>query len=133
MKRVFADTYYFFALLNRNERHHLDAREFADTFRGQLVTTGWILTELGDGMAQPRWRHLFISLYQELIAIPHIRVISCSDKLLSAGIQFYGSRPDKSWSLTDCISLVIMQREDIAEALTGDRHFEQAGFTVLFN
>ena len=33
--------------------------------------------------------------------------------------------------LTDCISFVLMSEEGIAEALTGDHHFEQAGFTAL--
>jgi predicted nucleic acid-binding protein len=43
----------------------------------------------------------------------------------------YVNRPDKQWSLTDCISFVVMEREGIADALTGDKHFEQAGFNVL--
>ena len=47
------------------------------------------------------------------------------------GIALYAERPDKDWSLTDCISFVVMREMDISEALTGDRHFEQAGFTVL--
>jgi predicted nucleic acid-binding protein len=41
------------------------------------------------------------------------------------------SRPDKDWSLTDCTSFVVMENENIKEALTADRHFEQAGFTAL--
>lgn len=41
------------------------------------------------------------------------------------------TRPDKDWSLTDCTSFVVMQDAGINEALTGDRHFEQAGFKTL--
>ena len=47
------------------------------------------------------------------------------------GVALYAERPDKDWSLTDCISFVVMRKMDITEALTGDRHFEQAGFTAL--
>jgi len=43
----------------------------------------------------------------------------------------YQNRPDKNWSLTDCISFVVMQEHGITEALTADRHFEQAGFVPL--
>jgi predicted nucleic acid-binding protein len=50
---------------------------------------------------------------------------------MARGIQLYDSRPDKQWSLTDCISFVVMQDRGIVEALTGDHHFEQAGFTAL--
>jgi predicted nucleic acid-binding protein len=51
--------------------------------------------------------------------------------LLARGIQFYRERPDKEWSLTDCISFVVMAEKGLSEALTGDRHFEQAGFKPL--
>jgi hypothetical protein len=40
-------------------------------------------------------------------------------------------RRDKDWPLTDCISFVVMADEEITDALTGDRHFEQAGFVAL--
>jgi predicted nucleic acid-binding protein len=51
--------------------------------------------------------------------------------LYEEGMKLYASRPDKEWSLTDCISFIIMQREKITGALTGDHHFEQAGFVAL--
>lgn len=51
--------------------------------------------------------------------------------LFDLGVELYRTRDDKEWSLTDCISFVVMRREGLTEALTGDRHFEQAGFTPL--
>jgi predicted nucleic acid-binding protein len=51
--------------------------------------------------------------------------------LFDRGVELYDARPDKHWSLTDCISFVAMQDHGISEALTGDRHFEQAGFVAL--
>jgi hypothetical protein len=50
---------------------------------------------------------------------------------MAKGVQLYAQRPDKEWSLTDCISFVVMTQEGIFDALTGDRHFEQAGFVAL--
>ena len=47
------------------------------------------------------------------------------------GIMLHAQRPDKSWSLTDCISFEVMKHLDILEALTEDHHFEQAGFRAL--
>jgi hypothetical protein len=51
--------------------------------------------------------------------------------LLDAGLGLYGRRLDKEWSLADCIAFVVMKDEGITDALTTDRHFEQAGFKVL--
>jgi predicted nucleic acid-binding protein len=61
----------------------------------------------------------------------NIEVIPASTELFEAGLQLHAQRPDKEWSLTDCISFVVMQRRGITSALAYDHHFEQAGFEVL--
>jgi len=66
-----------------------------------------------------------------LRASPDVRIIGPSEELFSRGLELYRQRPDKEWSLTDCISFVVMRDEQLSEALTGDRHFEQAGFKSL--
>jgi hypothetical protein len=55
---VFADSFYFFAMLNERDPAHAKALAFTHAFRGQLLTTNWIVTELGDGLANrvPRVR-----------------------------------------------------------------------------
>ena len=58
-------------------------------------------------------------------------IVPTTDQLWQEGFDLYQRRLDKEWSLTDCISFVVMQREGITDALTGDKHFEQAGFTAL--
>ena len=65
------------------------------------------------------------------MASPFIRIIPADEELFQAGFDYFEARPDKGWSLTDCISFVVMEREQLTEALTGDHHFEQAGFTAL--
>ena len=56
----------------------------------------------------------------------HLQAI-CSSAVRSS----FAARPDKEWSLTDCISFVAMNERDITDALTSDHHFEQAGFRIL--
>jgi predicted nucleic acid-binding protein len=53
-------------------------------------------------------------------------------KRLLQGWNFYRARPDKGYSLTDCISMQTMRREGLTDVLTNDRHFEQEGFRALF-
>ena len=54
-----------------------------------------------------------------------------SQGLWERGVALHAARQDKEWSLTDCLSFVVTQERGIREALTGDHHFEQAGFGVL--
>jgi predicted nucleic acid-binding protein len=63
---------------------------------------------------------------------PDIRVIPQSRASFLDGLALYNARPDKGYSLTDCISMLTMRREGLTEVLTNDRHFEQEGFSALF-
>ncbi len=131
MRTVFADSFYFFALLNNLDPAHAKATAFVDSYFGRVVTTHWVLTELADGLSSPGNRFVFMAALEALSADPRITVVGCTEELFDAGVDLFGQRPDKYWSLTDCISFVEMQRDGITEALTGDKHFEQAGFTAL--
>jgi predicted nucleic acid-binding protein len=132
MIAVFADTYYFLALLSPSDKGHSQATAYTKAFTGRMVTTGWVLTELADALAAtPRGRAEFLATRADLLADPDARIVPCDDALMEEGIRLFSQRLDKQWSLTDCISFVVMQREGLREALTGDHHFEQAGFMAL--
>ena len=131
MRRVFADSYYFFAMGNVRDPAHARTVEFNRSFVGRLVTTGWIVVELGDGMAHPPQRPIFLRLAEQLRTDPDVVYVPCAERLLVSGLDLFRRRTDKGWSLTDCISFVVMQEYGLTEALTGDHHFEQAGFTAL--
>ena len=117
MNAVFADSFYFFALLNSRDHAHEAARTFSRAFGGVIVSTSWVFLELGDGLSVPRDRMNFIRLLDRFSADPLCRMIAPSPELFDAGTDLYRSRPDQSWSLTD--------------ALTGDHHFTQAGFRAV--
>jgi predicted nucleic acid-binding protein len=131
VKEVFADSYYFLALLNPRDEGHRTAVAAAESLKAPLVTTAWVLTELADGMAGTADRETCVGFMHDLRQRSGIRVLPASQELSDAGWALYESRPDKEWSLTDCISFRVMEGEGIREALTGDRHFEQAGFRAL--
>jgi predicted nucleic acid-binding protein len=130
MRPVFADSHYFLALLSRSDTDHGLAVKFSQNLQS-LITTQWVLTEVGDGLAHPARREQFLRLLGVLQDASETEVVPASAELFARGVQLYGRRPDKHWSLTDCISFVVMQERGIEEALTGDRHFELAGFTAL--
>src|SRR5262245_30519589 len=132
MNVVFADTFYYIALMNRLDSAHTKATTSTNTFRGIILTTEWVLLELADAMAgTSSGRAEVIATIQDLRSDPDVEIIPLDSVLMADGLDLYSRRPDKQWSLTDCISFVVMEREGIADALTGDKHFEQAGFHVL--
>jgi predicted nucleic acid-binding protein len=64
---------------------------------------------------------------------PDVEIVTLSEELYKRGLQLYRERRDKEWSLTDCISFIVMQELGLTEALTTDKHFRQAGFRVLLD
>ena len=82
-------------------------------------------------MAGVEDRELFIQFYDALRADPDARILDADKQLFEAGLVLYRSRRDKEWSLTDCVSFVVMEQEGLTDALTGDHHFVQAGFHAL--
>jgi predicted nucleic acid-binding protein len=63
-----------------------------------------------------------MTFLQRLERNPFVRIIPPSEAQFVEGFDLYRRRPDKAWSLTDCISFVVMQQEGLSEALTRDRH-----------
>lgn len=131
MKALFADTFYFLALLNARDEAHAAAEAFTASRSVKLVTTAWVMTELADGLATTAGRSMFAAVLRELESDRQTRVVAADHTLWQRGVHLYERRPDKGWSLTDCISFVVMEDEGIADALTADHHFEQAGFRAL--
>jgi predicted nucleic acid-binding protein len=130
MNAVFADTFYFLALVNERDAAHARAVQ-SDSSALLLVTTAWVLTEVGDALSAPENRPAFLQLMETLRDSPDARIIEPTNELFTRGLELFRQRPDKEWSLTDCISFVAMEDGQIKDALTGDRHFEQAGFRAL--
>ena len=77
-------------------------------------------------------RSTAVAFLQAVRADPLFDVIGYEPAVYRAGFDLFAARPDKAWSLTDCISFAVMTERGLSEALTGDHHFEQAGFRVVF-
>lgn len=131
MKRLFVDTFYYLALLNVKDSDHERAAAFSDSTNVPLITTAWVLTELADGLCHPTRRGRCTRFLNAVQQDPQTSIVPPSSELFDAGVELYEARSDKDWSLTDCISFVVMEQHQMNEALTADHHFEQAGFVAL--
>ena len=130
MMPVFADTFYFIALLSSDEKAHARAVEYSGLV-DRIVTTEWILIELADGLCNSANRDRYRVIRTGLFANPLAEVIPLDMNLHERAIALYVQMADKDWSLTDCVSFLVMRDRGLTEALTADRHFEQAGFVSL--
>ena len=131
MKAVFADTSFYIALTNERDGRHAQAQAVADNLHIQTITTDYVLIEVGNWMSRSGDRPAFLRLLDQLLSDAYTTIVPATRELLVNGLDLYRRRPDKDWSVTDCISYVVMEDHGITEALTADRHFEQAGFTIL--
>jgi predicted nucleic acid-binding protein len=133
MKRVFADTAYFVALVRKRDQLHRQATHLQKQPPGRLVTTEWVLAETANSLAEPPTRVEFIRLLERLRMRTDVEIVLVSHEHFQQGCELYARRDDKEWSLTDCISFVVMREQGIDAALTSDEHFEQAGFQRLMD
>jgi predicted nucleic acid-binding protein len=95
------------------------------------MTSEFVLLEVGNYLSGSTARGKFGVFLRSVRADAYTTVVPASTTLLARGFDLYQDRPDKDWSVTDCISFSLMRDHGITDALTADRHFEQAGFQSL--
>jgi predicted nucleic acid-binding protein len=66
-----------------------------------------------------------------LLANDYVEIVWVDEKLHRQAIDLLLARPDKTYSLCDAVSFILMRQKGIREALTTDQHFEQEGFIRL--
>ena len=134
---VFLDTWALIALANADDRWHAAASRINTQLlllEVSYYTTVAVLTEVGDTLYRRGFRAVAIRILEDVLASRQLGRVAIDEVDIdtwSAAFEFYATRPDQDWSLTDCISFIVMRRQGITRAFTGDRHFEQAGFVRL--
>jgi uncharacterized protein len=134
MRRVFADALYWVALAHRKDQWHARAVQVSQQVGNTpLVTTDEVFDEFlahfsGYGS---QMRAQAAKTVRDLLNDPTVTVLPQSRQTFLAGLALYEARPDKEYSLTDCISMAAMRQEGITEVLTHDDHFTQEGFIRL--
>ena len=131
MNDVFVDTAFVIALVNEKDEHHEEVLDLSVRFLGsRKITTVPVLLEIGNALAK-NFRSESIEIIERFRTSKNISVIQIAERDFLEGFEMYKLHDGKSWSLTDCISFVLMKRFSLSDALTSDKHFEQAGFNIL--
>jgi predicted nucleic acid-binding protein len=130
MTEIFVDTFFWLAALNPRDPFHLQVIQTPKPPRA--VTTRAVQIEVMDALSAPPYRSLAAHFWEATNQDVDLCIIALEEPLLRQAAALYKKYSDKAWSLTDCISFVIMRERGITEALTSDHHFEQAGFRIHF-
>jgi uncharacterized protein len=96
MTEVFADTFYFLALINPADQYHSEAIRYTGTLRVPLVTTTAVLIKLADALSRPIARQVVHRFLANLDADSNIRVVETDPSWYSRGLSLFGKRADKT-------------------------------------
>ncbi len=133
MSEIFGDTAGWANLVDPRQPFHALATQIYNDIkqqRGLVVTTNYVLAELVSLLFfRLRLPHsTIVGFINDLKASPIVKIVHIDPILDAEAWELFQRHPDKTWSLVDCASFVVMQKRGITEALTSDVHFEQAGF-----
>ena len=134
MRTIFADTFYWAASINPEDDWHAPVIAITSTLgQARIVTTEEVLAETLTFFSTygSRMRQRTCQLVQGVISNPNLKVVHQTHESFLAGLTLYQNRPDKEYSLIDCISMQTMRELGITEVLTHDKHFTQEGFVIL--
>ena len=126
------DTSGILALVNKRDFLHEKVKKANFTLLAENVrfyTTDYVLVEVGNALAKSK--KLAIKTLKNLQKSEDTEVVKITDELLTGALQIYEKYSDKEWGLTDVSSFAVMNKFEIAEAFTDDKHFEQFGFKIL--
>src|SRR5204863_3903536 len=130
----FLDANFVIALEISDDQHHHEAAHYWRTILEtsfSLVTTSYVLDEIVTFLNSRRQHDKAAKVGNNLLNASHIQLIHVDEPLFYEGWQYFEQHADKTFSLTDCVSFVLMKKLGIREALTFDRHFTQAGFVKV--
>lgn len=135
LQQIFADTFYWIALVDPRDAFHAQVAAFSSTIGlVHVVTTDEVFAEVLAFLSRSGaiWRSKAATMVHQMRNDFDVTVLPQTRSDFDAALALYESRLDKSYSLTECRSMLAMRGQGISEALTNDHHFTQEGFTIQF-
>lgn len=128
---MFVDTGFLFAISTPRDRLYARSMKWAAVLNGPMLTTEYVIWEMVNALSSPKDRRQSHALLESIQSSPRWTIVPASSSLYTSGLAMHRQHGDKEWSLTDCISFIVMRERAVQRALTHDHHFEQAGFEAL--
>lgn len=128
------DTSGLLCYIHQNEPQHQEAVQFLSSTNKKFLTHSYVLAELIALALIRRFpRPAVLTFVIDLLDNPDIETVWVDEQLHREAMKLLMERQDKTYSLCDAVSFVLMRQRRMTEALTTDRHFEQEGFVKLLS
>lgn len=134
MESLFLDTSYLLALELADDGNHGAAVKYWSEIVANLpplITTSYVFSEVVTFFNSRGLHDKAVKLGLSLLRSQFVNIIHVDEAIFHQGWIYFQQHRDKKYSLTDCISFLLMQKNSITNALTFDKHFEQAGFMII--
>ena len=128
---ILVDSGFLLAFAQPSDALHLRAVAWAKVLAEPLLVSDYVLFEMVNNLSRRTDRLRAHRMVEMISGDPGYTLVPASPGLFAAGLHLHRERPDKEWSLTDCVSFHLMQERGLTRALAYDLHFEQAGFEAL--
>ena len=128
---LFVDTSAWFALVNRSDSGHTAVREFLESYRGRRVTSNAVFDETVTLCRYRLGHDTAVRVGTTLLDRDVVDLIRASADDEAAAWRLFLSRPDQSYSFTDCVSFTMMRRMRMTKVAALDAGFKHEGFEML--
>jgi predicted nucleic acid-binding protein len=131
---VFVDSFAWIAATNKTDNYHeivLKTLEHLLTKGTRFVTTNFVIVETINALSKVEFRKTVVEFVDKLQKSPSVEIVKITDEIYDRAWELYKQRKDKNWGITDCTSFEVMRIFNIKKAFTNDKHFEQAGYSVV--
>ena len=131
-RSIFLDTSFILAYVFKDDKYNSKAIKLQNEISKEniiILTTDLILVEVANSLSKVKFRHEAVITINNLQRAAN--VLPIDRNTFEDAWNLFEKRTDKEWGLTDCYSFVVMEKFGIKQALTTDKHFEQAGFEIL--
>ena len=134
MRSIFADTSFLVSFHNKKDKNHKNAKKITKTLEGTSmlwVISDYIFDEFLTVLLVRRDKQFAIEVGQAILNDPNISLVRITEEIFNDAWRIFQKNRNQDWSFTDSTSFILIQKMNITEAVSFDKHFEEFGIKIL--
>lgn len=131
MRPLFVDTSGWYDLMFSGAPRHREIVQIMRQPGATFITSTYVLDELAALLLTRAGHAAAVQGVGHIRQAAEVRVEHPDAAEELRAWDLFLARPDKTYTLTDCLSFVMMRRLGIDTAVATDDHFRQEGFAVI--